>query len=117
VKGYETWGRPVLGCAAFDNSNPVRKFNVEMIVTNNSAQDIEDWDYPVSYNNTGGEAIITCYYFYGPVLPIHPGESRSVTFAAFVENGQYVSRITTSFGPQNVTFNRCFSPEGAIIGC
>ena len=116
VKGYEQWGRPVFGCAAFDNGNPVRKFNVEVIVTNNSAQDIEDWEF-VSYNNTGGQAIITCYYFYGAILPIHPGESKSVTFAAFLERDQYVSRMRMEFGPQNVVIQRCFSPEGAIAGC
>lgn len=116
VKGYEQWGRPVFGCAAFDNGNPVRKFNVEVIVTNNSAQDIEDWEF-VSYNNTGGQAIITCYYFYGAILPIHPGESKSVTFAAFVERDQYVSRMRMEFEPQDIVIQRCFSPEGAIIGC
>ncbi len=100
----------------FDNRSAVRKFNVEVIVTNNSAQNIDDWDF-VFYNNTGGPVIITCYYFYGAILPIHPGEARSVTFAAFLENDQYVGQMEMSFEPQHYTYRRCFTPEGVLKGC
>jgi hypothetical protein len=113
---YEQWGRPdpVKGCQAFDDKNPVRKFNVDITVTNNSSRMIEDW-YPGFWSNTG-KLLRTCFYVYGGGFPAIPvGESRTVTFAAFCELNEAVVLMRMDILDQQVY--RCFSPSGAIVAC
>jgi len=111
---YEQWGRPVRGCLAFDNSRPVRKFNLEITLTNNTGAAIEEW-FPDFYANNGS-LLWTCWYFYGDGFPtVPPGESREVTFAAFCEPEEYVAEMKVKINDQEI--RRCFGPEGALIAC
>lgn len=111
---YEQWGRPVEGCRRFDNSSPVRKFNLEITLTNNSTQAVKEW-YPDFYANTG-RLLLTCFYVYGEGFPpVPPGEERTVTFASFAEPHEYVQEMrVTVLGTE---YRRCFSPEGALTPC
>jgi hypothetical protein len=111
---YEQWGRPVEGCRQFDNKSAVRKFNVEITLTNNSTQAVKEW-YPDFYANTG-RLLLTCYYVYGEGFPpVSPGEERTVTFASFAEQNEYVQEMRmTVLGNE---YRRCFSPEGEVIPC
>ena len=112
---YETWGRPVLGCLAFDDSDPVRKFNLEVTLQNDTDATIEDW-YPVFVSSALNE-LYTCFYVYSeegfPVVP--SGESRTVTFASFCEQNEYVAGMYVVIN--DVEFIRCFSPDGALVAC
>jgi hypothetical protein len=111
---YEQWGRPVEGCRRFDNKSAVRKFNVEITLTNNSTQAIKEW-YPDFYANTR-RLLLTCYYVYGEGFPpVSLGEERTVTFASFAELDEYVSEMRmTVLGNE---YRRCFSPEGEVMPC
>ncbi len=116
VRGYEQWGRPNGGCSSFSNGSPVRKFNVDITVTNRSTQTVVNW-YPTFLNNLGAAAV-TCYYGYsgGPSFPTIPvGQSRNVTFAAFVEQNQYVAEMRMYI--ENTSLRRCFSPNGPETLC
>lgn len=111
---YEQWGRPVEECRRFDNGSPVRKFNLELTLTNHSTQAVKDW-YPDFYANTG-RLLLTCYYLYGEGFPpVPPGEARTVTFASFAEQNEYVQEMRMNVLGKD--YRRCFTPEGAITPC
>ena len=116
IRGYEKWGAPVGGCASFDNAHPIKKFNIDITVTNKTSKVVVDW-YPTFLSNSGTKAR-TCYYPYGPSsgfpsIPI--GDSRNVTFAAFVENNEYVSEMRMFI--EDSVLRRCFSEGGKEIPC
>jgi hypothetical protein len=116
VRGYENWGAPVGGCARFDNSHIVRKFNVDITVTNHTDKTVVDW-YPTFVKNTGDKAVV-CYYGYsgGPSFPTIPvGQSRNVTFAAFAEKSEYIAEMRMAI--EDATLKACFSPEGPLTPC
>jgi hypothetical protein len=112
---YESWGNPQQGCASFDDRNVVRKFNLEITLTNQSEQAIRDW-YPDFYSN-GGRLLLTCFYVYSaegfPTVP--PGEKRTVTFASFCNRDEYVEEMKMTVLEKE--YRRCFSPDGALIPC
>ncbi|MFQ5592612.1 MAG: hypothetical protein ACE5HA_00455 [Anaerolineae bacterium] len=111
---YEQWGRPVEGCRRFDNGSPVRKFNLEITLTNHSTQAVKDW-YPDFYANTG-RLLLTCYYIYGEGFPpVPPDEARTVTFASFTEQGEFVQEMRVNVLGRD--YRRCFTPEGASTPC
>ncbi len=114
---YEAWGSPVNNaCQQFDDRHPMRKFQLEITLYNGSRQKITDW-YPEFYANSG-RLVITCFYGHGNVkgFPEVPaGESRTVTFAAFAENSEYIKRMSMVVLGQG--FSRCFNSAGALIGC
>lgn len=112
--GYEQWGRPYGmdhkngGCGGFDNSRPVRKFNVSARVTNltDHAIPATQW-YMIMVKADRSEAYV-CFYGYvgGQAFPDIPANSaRDVTFAGFVELNEAVVNavvITEFDGYSNV---------------
>ncbi len=117
ARGYEQWGRPVgqpNPCRLFDNSSGVRKFNMDITVTNKSQELITHW-FPAFYANTGRE-LLTCWYTYGDTFPSVPaGGSAVVTFAVFAELGEYVSEVRLIILGRE--YRRCYSSEGATMDC
>jgi S1-C subfamily serine protease len=117
ARGYEQWGRPVgqpNPCSLFDNSSGVRKFNMDITVTNNSQELITHW-FPGFYANTGRE-LLTCWYAYGDMFPSVPaGGSVVVTFAVFAEPNEYVSDVRLLL--LGSEYRRCYSTEGALVDC
>lgn len=113
---YETWGSPVNGCKQFDDSQPCRKFQLEVTLHNDTRQKITDW-YPQAYSNTGRELLV-CFYGYnaGIGFPDVPaGEKRPVTFAVFTNNDEYVRRMkVTALGS---VYQNCFSRSGVLVDC
>ena len=114
---YEAWGSPSNNaCQQFDDSHPMRKFQLEITVYNSSRQKITDW-YPEFYASNG-RLVVTCFYGHGNVkgFPEVPaGENRTVTFAAFAENSEYIKRMKMIVLGQEL--RRCFNTSGALIGC
>ena len=111
---YEQWGRPVQGCASFDDRSEVRKFNLELTLRNDSDTQIEEW-YPVFYANSGRE-LLTCFYLYWGVFgALDPDGEMTVTFASFCETSEYVSEMRLTIFEEE--YRRCFSPVGALINC
>jgi hypothetical protein len=112
---YEQWGKPQHGCASFDDRAVVRKFNLEMTLTNHTGEAIREW-YPDFYG-AGGSLLTTCFYVYSaegfPSIP--PGESRTVTFASFCDTNDYVKEMKLTVLEKE--YRRCFGPGGAIIAC
>jgi hypothetical protein len=118
VRGYEQWGRPNPRCQdGFNDKSPVRKFTVDFTLVNRSPLSIDNW-YPVFYSN-GGRQIYTCYYEYDDfsgVPSVPAGGTRTVTFAAYGELSEYVSRMSLTLGSQQ--FQRCFAPyDGHEVPC
>ena len=119
---YETWGRPVgepNPCSAFNNGDPVRKFNVNVVLTNNGSTTSGFW-YVDAYDSNGA-LLVTCFYVYGyPSVP--PGASVAVTWAAFTNNDTWVRKYVTSVYDENneniiATFTQCFGGAGELTGC
>ena len=112
---YERWGRPVQNtCRGFDDKSPVRKFNLELTLKNNSTEAINEW-YPKFYSNAGG-LLLTCYYVYRGVFgAVPPGGEVTITFASFCENHEYVSEMSLTLFERQ--YRRCFSAEGNLITC
>jgi len=112
---YETWGRPARGCAAFDDNSQVRKFNLEVTLTNHTDKTIDEW-YPEFHSNGGGQ-LFTCFYVYSaegfPSVP--SGEQRTVTFASFCELNEYVKDMLVKVN--NKDYRRCFTQEGTLVTC
>lgn len=98
---YERWGRPTApdGCnGPYNNGSPVRRFTMELIVTNRSSQTVPSGWAPYFYANTGA-ALARCYFPYqegAPVPAVPPGESRTVTFVTFTEETNWVGRVTVT---------------------
>jgi hypothetical protein len=115
--GYERWGRPVAkeSCGDFNDNDPMQKFTVSMRVTNHSNASLDKW-YATFYVGTS-PAYRTCYYGYngGQEFPNIPaGESRDVTFAGFVENGQSVTSVVV--GGTGMLTRVCFSGQ-SVVSC
>jgi hypothetical protein len=118
VRGYEQWGRPNPRCQdGFNDKSPVHKFTVDFTLVNRSPLSIDNW-YPAFFS-TGRRQIYTCYYAYdefSSVSSIPAGSTRTVTFAAYAELSEYVSRMSFTIGSQQ--FQRCFAPyDGHEVPC
>jgi ketosteroid isomerase-like protein len=98
----------------FDDTKPFyRGFNVELLLTNNSAEKVPD-AWPVSFTTAGGKTVKACYYGYEGSGP-EPGETSSVTFFTVVEQGDFVENITFSFNGQTVQL--CLDGKGGWAHC
>ena len=116
-RGCEQWGRPNPDCSDFNNKSPVRKLNIKVTLTNASTKTVVDW-YPTFLNNAATSVFKTRYYFYSgsrsfPSAPA--GQSRNVTFTAYVEANQYVSEMRMSVA--GVLLRRCFAQNAQEIEC
>ena len=113
---YERWGRPQGGCGSFDDKSAVRKFNLELTLTNTGSKAItpEDW-YPVFYSN-GGRELVTCYYLHlGVLFELAPGASITITFASFCELDEYVAKMRLEVFDE--AHWQCFDEAGNLAAC
>lgn len=98
----------------FDDTKPFyRGFNVELLLTNNSAEKVPD-AWPVNFTTAGGKTVKACYYGYEGSGP-EPGETSSVTFFTVVEQGDFVENITFSYNGQTVQL--CLDGKGGWAHC
>lgn len=98
----------------FDDTKPFyRGFNVELLLTNNSAEKVPD-AWPVSFTTAGGKTVKACYYGYEGSGP-EPGETSSVTFFTVVDQGDFVENITFSYKGQTVQL--CLDGKGGWAHC
>jgi len=114
--GYEQWGQPVNGCSQFNDRHPMRKFNMNLRVTNNTRRTLSATEW-YAYSFVGKKLVRwTCYYPYqGEGFPaIPPGESRNVTFAAFVEPHESVTAVWV--GRKGLWARACFD-ETLVVRC
>ncbi len=113
---YEPWGRPMDpgGCKGpYDDESPVRRFTVEIILTNNSNRFIPDHWSPV-FISASGRPIPTCIWYYNNTV-VQPGEIINVTFATHLESNDWVSALL--FEELGYPLTICLSPSGQMISC
>jgi S1-C subfamily serine protease len=96
---YERWGKPTNadGCNDPTNATPVRRFTMQLIITNRTSQTVSgDWG-PRFYSNTGA-TLARCYYDYAGAGTITPGQTRNVTFVSYTntDGGDWVSQVVFS---------------------
>jgi hypothetical protein len=98
--GYEQHGRPAgmdnpdAGCSMFDDSRPVRSFQIRLNVRNNSTKPMKH--YVGVALKANGKAAYTCYYRTGRnggLAEVPPGDSRDMTIQAFVEPGENIASV------------------------
>lgn len=95
---YERWGKPTSanGCVDETNATPVRRFTIQIVVTNRTAQSVAN-DLPGFYSNSGAK-LASCVYDYAGAGTIPPGQTRNVTFVSYTntDGGDWVSRVIYS---------------------
>jgi hypothetical protein len=121
----EPWGAPKSGdpCEAAQNNNwddrhpDYRGFNVELLLTNNSAVKVQDdWGENMRFFISGGQEVAACYYVYdaSPEGPV-PGGTSSVTFFTVVPKGQFVQVMQLNLNGQFIQI--CLDGSGGWSGC
>jgi hypothetical protein len=113
---YEPWGRPVDpdGCnGPYDDESPVRRFTVEVILTNNSKQFIPDHWSP-TFVSAKGRSLPTCIWYYNNTA-VQPDEIINVTFATHLESDDWVSALL--FNELNYPLSVCLNPGGQMMSC
>jgi hypothetical protein len=113
---YEPWGRPADpgGCKGpYDDRSPVRRFTVEVILTNNSNRYIPDAWYPTFYS-AKGRSLPACIWYYNNTA-VQPGESTDVTFATHLEGDDWVTALV--FDELNYTVSICLNGAGQQVAC
>ncbi len=113
---YEPWGRPANpdGCnGPYDDESPVRRFTVEVILTNNSNRFIPDHWSPV-FISASGNPLPTCIWYYNNTT-VQPGEIIDVTFATHTEANDWVKALV--FDELNYTLTVCLGPSGQAVSC
>ena len=112
----EPWGRPRAadGCnGPYNDRDPVKRFTIEVILTNNSNQWIADGWAPTFYS-AAGQIPPTCVWYYDNQA-VQPGEVIYVTFATHVESNDWVrAMVFDELGYQHST---CFNAGGQVVGC
>ena len=113
---YEPWGRPTNpdGCSGpYNDKDPVRRFTVEFVVTNQSSRYIPDRWYPHFYS-AQGEVPQVCVWYYDNTA-IEPGETTYVTFATHVESDDWVqAMVLDEIGYELVL---CLNGAGQVVAC
>jgi len=113
---YEPWGRPLDpdGCnGPYNDESPVRRFTVEVILTNNSNSFIPDGWGPTFYT-ASGQIPPTCTWYYENIA-VQPGEIINVTFATHVEANDWVSALV--FDELGYTATLCLNGSGQMVAC
>ncbi len=113
---YEPWGNPGNpdGCnGPYDDRIEVRRFTVEVIVTNNSRNFIPDRWSP-TFLAASGAALPTCIWYYNNTV-VEPGETADVTFATHLKKGDYVRAMVFDFPGAVITL--CLDGSGRQIPC
>jgi hypothetical protein len=112
----EPWGRPTNpdGCnGPYNDRDPVKRFTIELIVTNQSNRTIPDDWYPVFYT-AQGQTPTTCVWYYDNTA-VQPGETTYVTFATHVETNDWVQSMRLSELGYDVVV--CFNAAGQVVAC
>lgn len=112
----EPWGRPRNpdGCnGPYRDRDPVRRFTVEVILTNNSDRYIPDGWSPDFYS-AKGDAPPTCIWYYDNTA-VQPGEVIYVTFATHVEADDWVRAMVFDELGYQVTV--CFNAAAQAVAC
>jgi hypothetical protein len=113
---YEPWGKPgdPDGCGPpYDDRIEVRRFTVQVLLTNNSKQYIgEDW-WP-TFLSASGAGVPSCWFYYNNVV-VEPGETADVTYATYLPKGDYVKAMV--FPILGQTHTVCLNPGGQQIPC
>ena len=113
---YEPWGRPLDpdGCnGPYDDESPMRRFTVEVILTNNSNGFIPDHWSPI-FISAAGRALPTCIWYYNNTV-VQPDEIINVTFATHTEVDDWVTALM--FDEIGYTLTLCLSPSGQVVPC
>jgi hypothetical protein len=113
---YEPWGRPVNpdGCnGPYNDESPVRRFTVEVILSNNSDRFIPDHWTPV-FVSASGRPLPTCIWYYNNTT-VQPDEIINVTFATHLESDDWVKALV--FDELGYTLTVCLSPSGQMVSC
>jgi hypothetical protein len=112
----EPWGRPQSadGCnRPYNDRDPVKRFTIELVMTNNSDRWIPDGWFPTFYSSDGTSPP-TCIWYYDNTA-VQPGETTYVTFATHVELNDWVqSLIIDELGYQT---RICFNSAAQVISC
>jgi predicted component of type VI protein secretion system len=113
---YEPWGRPTNpdGCSPpYNDKDPVRRFTVEFVVTNQSNRYIPDQWHPHFYS-AKGDVPEVCVWYYDNTA-IEPGETTYVTFATHVESDDWVQAMVLDEIGYEVII--CLNAAGQIVAC
>jgi len=113
---YEPWGRPLDpgGCKGpYDDESPVRRFTVEVILTNNSNRFIPDHWTP-TFVSASGRPLPTCIWYYNNTA-VQPDETINVTFATHLETDDWVSALV--FDELGYGLAVCLNPSGQMASC
>ena len=113
---YQPWGKPTDpgGCRGpYDDNTPVRRFTVQVIVTNNSNAPIADKWLPV-FVSASGRRLPSCIWHYGNTS-IEPGATADVTFVTHLDIDDYVRTIVFDFPHGTVTV--CLDNAGLPVSC
>ncbi len=100
----------------FDDEHPnFRGFNLELLLTNNSAVKVSDnWGDNIRFFTASGGEVKSCYYGYGGAGP-PPKATSSVTFFTVVPQGDYVQVVQLDLG--GYTVRLCLDGKGGSWGC
>jgi hypothetical protein len=111
--GYHRWGKPANVCSGpYDDRVEVRLFKAQVLLTNNSNHYISKvWP---AFQSASGAPIPTCYWDPGS-LAVPPGGTIDVSFATFVDVGDWVKVIL--FDEINYDLAVCFGSGGQVIPC
>lgn len=114
----EPWGRPTApdGCGGpYNDRDPVKRFTIEVALTNHSDRTIPDGWRPV-FHAASGQIPTWCKWYYDQGdQTVSPGETTYVTFGTHTELSDWVSRMVfDELGYQTTT---CFDAGGHVVGC
>ncbi len=100
----------------FDDNDPnYRGFNLELNLTNNSEEKVQDdWGQVLKFFTEGGKELKACYYEYPNMGPVPEG-ATSVTFFSVVPKDDYVNKAELKLN--NQTLALCFDGKGNSFGC
>jgi hypothetical protein len=114
----EPWGRPTdpNGCSGpYNDRDPVKRFTIEIALTNHSESTIPDGWAPDFYA-ASGQVPKTCKWYYDQGdQAVSPGETTYVTFGTHTELSDWVNRmVLNELGYQTAW---CFDAGGRVVGC
>jgi hypothetical protein len=114
---YEPWGRPTDpgGCKGpyDDKHGAIRRFTVEVILTNNSHSYTRDKWFP-TFISASGRPLVPCIWYYNNTV-VEPGESADVTFATHLEANDWVRAIV--FDELDYTVTICLNGAAQQVPC
>ena len=113
---YEPWGRPTSsdGCSEpYDDSYPMRRFTVQVLVTNLSSIPIPDGWHP-EFISASGAPLTPCVWHYHDT-EVSPGETVDVTFATHLESSDWVRALVFNFSLGTVRL--CLDGSGHQVAC